>query len=155
MITKTLKAVASLLFELGLLQVGTLQLGNKSGVTFFFPVVFYLGSLPATTPVPQVGQLFSGPIGIRAWRGRKEKGSKKIVTCLILPWSRWYFHPGGHFWESFRKCTLITRRLYPAVLLMGSNVFLICLVLCFSLGPRNLCWSLFVPPDFPLRKDPE
>ena len=35
----------------------------------------------------------------------------------------------GHFQESFRKLTLITRHLYPVVLIMGSKASLVCLVL--------------------------
>ena len=77
--------MASSFFSLVLMQTGNLQVGNESVVTFcfFFPGVFYLGSLPATVPVPPVELPFSGSSEIRLGGGNRE-GIKEIVTCLIL-----------------------------------------------------------------------
>lgn len=76
--------MASFFFSLALMQTGDVQVGNERVVTFcFFPGVFYLGSSPATVPVPPVESLFSGSSEIRSEGGNRE-GIKEIVTCLIL-----------------------------------------------------------------------
>lgn len=87
----------------------TCRWGMKAwSLSAFFPVGFYLGSLPATEPVPPVESLFSGSSEVRSGGGNRE-GIKEIVTCLILLWLGWYVllrgtfksqktHP--HYWAS-------------------------------------------------------
>ena len=67
-------------FSLCLLQTGNLPLGKVS--FFFFPIVFYLGSLPATILCPQLGNYFLAALGLDQEKERDEE----VIRKLLLVW---------------------------------------------------------------------